>query len=424
MSEPLLGAELVESKVPAKRHRVLLVSAQPTQNAEPLRIMAGDSRVDVLTAYCSLPDPKLFRDPEHLSRGAFDIPMLDGYRWIGLRNYSPVPRLSRFYGLLNLGLIKLVATHDCTIVYGHSYLSFWIAILTARLLGKPLLLTTDATYIESQYGGSWKAKIKRRVLPLLYNRVADLVLVPSTMSKRFICSLGVAEDRVIITPYVVDNDYIAEAAERADREQTRKDWRVPEDALVVLFCAKFLVRKRPRDALQAFARANVHGSYLVMVGDGPLAQSLREEASKLGIENRVRFIGLIKYSRLPEVYAASDVLVFPSEHEPYGLPVNEAMICGVPVIVSDRVGAGYDLVTEGETGFVYPSGDVDRLTEILRDVVSDREKLKRMGEAARKRMQSWSPRENAEATIEALSSALAIGNPAEGLGGRRVDQRE
>jgi glycosyltransferase involved in cell wall biosynthesis len=381
------------------------VSAQPTQNAAPLRMMAEDPRVEVLTAYCSLPDPKLFRDPEHLTRGQFDIPMLDGYRWVGLRNYSPVPRLSRFYGLINLGLIKLVATHDCTIVYGHSYLSFWIAIATARLLGKPLLLTTDATYIESQYGGSWKAKIKRKLLPFLYNRVANLVLVPSTMSKRFICSLGVAEDRVVITPYVVDNDYIADAAARADRKRTRGEWRIPADALVVLFCAKFLPRKRPQDALQAFARANAADSYLVMVGDGPLAEGLREEAAKLGITDRVRFIGLIKYSRLPEVYAASDVLVFPSEHEPYGLPVNEAMICGVPVIVSDRVGAGYDLVTEGETGFVYPSGDVDRLTQILRDAVSDREKLKRIGDAARRRMSKWSPRENAEATIQAIEKA-------------------
>lgn len=382
------------------------MSAQPTQNAAPLRMMAEDPRVEVLTAYCSLPDPKLFRDPEHLTRGAFDIPMLDGYRWIELRNYSPVPRLSRFYGLINLGLIKLVATHDCTIVYGHSYLSFWIAIATAKLLGKPLLLTTDATYIESQYGRSWKAKIKRKLLPILYNRVASLVLVPSSMSKRFICSLGVADDRVVITPYVVDNDYIAEAASRADRNRTREEWQIPADALVVLFCAKFLPRKRPQDALQSFARANAADSYLVMVGDGPLAESLREEAATLGIIDRVRFIGLVKYSRLPEVYLSSDVLVFPSEHEPYGLPVNEAMICGVPVIVSDRVGAGYDLVTEGETGFVYPSGDVDRLTEILCDVLSDREKLKRMGEAARQKMEKWSPRENAETTIKAVETAI------------------
>ena len=70
------------------------------------------------------------------------------------------------------------------------------------------------------------------------------------------------------------------------------------------------------------------------------------------------------------------------------------------------MGAGYDLVTEGETGFVYPSGDVDRLTEILSEVLCDREKLKRMGEAARGRLEMWSPRENAETTIEAVEAAM------------------
>jgi glycosyltransferase involved in cell wall biosynthesis len=114
----------------------------------------------------------------------------------------------------------------------------------------------------------------------------------------------------------------------------------------------------------------------------------------------------VKYSRLLEFYASTDVLLFPSEHEPYGLPVNEAMICGIPAIVSDRVGAGYDLVSNGETGFVYPCGDVSALAKILGDVLPDRLLLKSMGERASKRMASWSPAANAEATIRAVEKAI------------------
>jgi glycosyltransferase involved in cell wall biosynthesis len=158
--------------------------------------------------------------------------------------------------------------------------------------------------------------------------------------------------------------------------------------------------------LKAFALANVSGSYLLMVGDGPLAESLRAEAEELGIIDRVRFPGLVKYSRLPEFYASSDVLIFPSEHEPFGLPVNEAMICGIPAIVSDRVGAGYDLVEDGKTGYVYTCGDVEALSEILRRVLCDRELRERMGRQARERMKSWSPRVNAEATILAVEKAM------------------
>jgi glycosyltransferase involved in cell wall biosynthesis len=408
--------------MPKARRKAVLVSAHPIQNSQPMRLMAGDERVDVLTAYCSLPEAKLWRDPEQSTREAFDIPVLDGYRWKRMRNYSPRPRLGRFYGLVNPEVVRLVSGSDCCVVYGHAYVSFWLAIATAKLMRKPLLLGTDATYLESQYGGSWKAAVKKRFLPFLYNRVADMVLVPSTASKRFICSLGVSEERVALTPYVVDNDYIAAIAAGADTKAMREEWCIPGDAVVVVFCAKFLERKRPHDALTAFARAGVPNSYLLMVGEGPLGDDLRREAGRLGIAERVRFIGMVKYSRLPSVYAAGDVLVFPSAHEPYGLPVNEAMICGIPVVVSDRVGAALDLVEDGRTGFVYPSGDVEALAGILGQVLSDREALRRMGEAARRRIATWSPRENAEATIRAVETAIARRSRA--AGGKSIDSGE
>lgn len=392
--------------------RVLLVSSQPIQNAAPLQLMALDPRVETLTAYCSLPDPRLWRGAETLTKEAFDIPMLDGYPWKQLRNYSPSPRLGKFYGLINPGVIKLVARCDCCIVYGHAYVSFWLAILTAKLMGKPVLLGTDATSIDPHDGGrAWKASLKKRLFPFLYNRVADLVLVPSTASRKFICSLGVDEQRVALTPYVVDNGYIEAAAARADRKRTRAELGIPDEAGIAIFCAKFLPRKRPEDAIEAFARAKVEGSYLVMVGDGPLADSLKAQAERLGISDRVRFTGLVKYSRLAEFYAASDVLLFTSEHEPYGLPVNEAMICGIPAIVSDRVGAGCDLVVEGETGYTYRCGDVGALASILRRALSDRGLLVRMGASARERMKSWSPQVNAEATIRAVEQVMRSRRP-------------
>src|SRR5215216_2036430 len=257
--------------MPKFKHSVLLVSSQPIQNAASLEAMAQDSRVDTLTAYCSLPDAKLWRDQEQLTKEAFDLPMLEGYPWVRLFNYSPFPRLGRFYGLINPGLIRLVSSYDCCIVYGHAYISFWLAIGAAKVFRKPLLLGTDATSLQSHYGGkNWKSSLKKRLFPFLYNRVADLVLVPSTASKRFVCSLGVPEERVMLTPYVVDNESIAAIAAGADRGRIREGWGVPEDGTVAVFCAKFLARKRPQDALKAFAQADVPNSYLVMVGDGPL----------------------------------------------------------------------------------------------------------------------------------------------------------
>ncbi|MFM6320749.1 MAG: glycosyltransferase, partial [Microcystis panniformis] len=225
-------------------------------------------------------------------------------------------------------------------------------------------------------------------------------------SKRFLESLNVDSERIFITPYVVDNEGIAKTAQLTNRNQIRSEWQVPIDAVVVVFCAKFIPRKRPQDLVKAFALANVANSYLVLVGDGPLKESLQEEVEQLGIAERVKFLGFVKYSLLPQVYASSDLLVHPAEWEPYGLPVNEAMVCGIPAVVSDRVGSGYDLVQEGVTGFTYPSGDVDALTSILKTTLGNQETLKRMGKAATERMKTWSFRENAEAHVEAVKKLM------------------
>ncbi|MDJ1168130.1 glycosyltransferase family 4 protein [Roseofilum sp. BLCC_M154] len=389
------------------KYRVLLVSSQPIQNPASLRLMAVHPQLEILVAYCSLPEDKLHasslaQNPEYLTKDVFDLPLLEGYPWVYVPNKSPRPNLNNPFGLINPGLTQLVREFDCCVVYGHNYVSFWMAILAAKTARKPLLLTTDATYLETPEGGNWKHPFKKRVLPYLYNKIADQVLVPSTASKRFLHSLGVPEEQITITPYVVDNHYIAEIAQKSDRLKLRETWKIPPEALVAVFCAKFLPRKRPQDAIQAFAAANVPNSYLVMVGDGPLSESLRNQVKQLGIDEKVRFIGMVKYSYLPEVYAASDLLVFPSEHEPYGLPVNEAMICGIPVVVSDRIGARYDLVESNVTGLVYPCGNVDALAAILKDALNNRDTLKQMGEAARERMETWSPHKNVEGLVQAL----------------------
>jgi len=208
-------------------------------------------------------------------------------------------------------------------------------------------------------------------------------------------------------PYTVDDQLVSKIAGNTNRENIRNAWGISVDAKVVVFCGKFIHRKRPVDLIIAFAKANIENSYLIMVGDDPLVEKLNREVRELGIEGQVRFLGFVKYSELPEVYVSSDILVHPAEWEPYGLPVNEAMVCGIPVIVSDRVGAGYDLVEEGITGFSYPCGNVDALTKILQKILTDRKALKDMGAAVIVRMKTWTSRESVEAHLKAIKKIMA-----------------
>ena len=144
----------------------------------------------------------------------------------------------------------------------------------------------------------------------------------------------------------------------------------------------------------------------MFAGDGPLHAELERRSGSLGFADRVHFLGFVNQTGLPAVYVASDLMVLPSDYEPFGLVVNEAMICGCPALVSDRVGAKYDLVQEGITGGVFPCGDVDALASAIRSLLSNRPRLAQMSAAARERLKSWTPEMNVESFVETVELAV------------------
>jgi len=391
--------------------RVLFVASHPVQYAAPLfRLFGNHSRLDPLIAYCSLHNAEKGVDPDFGVEVAWDIPLMEGYPWVLVPNRAPDPGIGRFWGLFNPGLWRLVrkGNYDAVVVYtGYAYSSFWVAAAAAKLSGIALLFGTDAHELRSRDGSKWKACFKSWFWPRLF-RFADIVIVPSTPSLRLMQSLGIPPERVVLTPYVVANDWWLEHAARVDRATVRRSWGVPEDASVVLFCGKLQPWKRPMDLLHAFATVNAPGAYLVFAGDGPLRGPLEAEAAALKVAGRVRFLGFRNQSQLPAVYRSADLFVLPSGYEAFGVVVNEAMLCGCAVAVSDCVGAGHDLVRHGQTGFIFPAGDVAALTRVLRDVLRTPKRLRHIGEEARRKMEAWSPRDNIEATVKAIELAVLI----------------
>ncbi|MFB2773252.1 glycosyltransferase family 4 protein [Pelatocladus sp. BLCC-F211] len=388
-----------------RKYKVLFVASHPVQYSAPLfRLMAQHPKLDILVAYCSLQGAEAGVDSEFGIEVKWDIPLLDGYPWIQIPNQSPKCGLHSFFGLINLDLWEKIRTggFDAVVAYtGYAYATFWIAAAAAKISGTALLFGTDAHELSPRDGSGWKVHLKKLLLPWIFG-LADTVIVPSSGGVKFIHSLGIPEQRIQLTPYVVDNEWWIAQAKQVNRTVVRQEWNIPENAPVILFCAKLQPWKRPQDALRAFAKANVLESYLVFAGEGPLRSELEAEAKSLGVAERVRFLGFVNQSQLPSVYRSADLFVFPSEYEPFGVVVNEAMLCGCPVVVSDRVGARYDLVENGETGLVYSCGDVDALAEIFQRLLTDPENLKKMSTAAAKRMETWSPYQNIECLVQAL----------------------
>jgi glycosyltransferase involved in cell wall biosynthesis len=395
----------------ATKYRVLLVCSHPVPYTSPvLRQMAQHSDLDIQVAYCSLQGAEPGTDPEFGIEVQWDVPLLEGYPWVQVPNKSPRPGLGRFFGLCNLGLWKLVraGAYDAVIVYtGYAYASFWIVAAAAKLCKTALLFGTDATGLEPRSRNHWKIWLKKMILPHVF-QMATVAIAPSPATAEYLQLLRVPEDRIVVTPFVVDNTYWLTRAEKVNIGLVRSSWGCSEDKAVVLFCAKFQPWKRPQDVLRAFAKLGVLNAVLIMAGDGPMRAALEAETKTLNVTSRVRFVGFVNQTELPALYRSADVMVLPSEYDACPVVVCEAMLCGCPIILSDKVRGRLELVRPEHTGFIYPCGDVNALAATLGRALSERNKLRQMGEAGRHRMETWSPRENVTAHVEAIERAVRL----------------
>ena len=143
--------------------------------------------------------------------------------------------------------------------------------------------------------------------------------------------------------------------------------------------------------------------HLAMVGSGELEGELRGLAQALGLAG-VTFPGFVNQSGLPAVYAAADVFVLPSENEPWGLAVNEAMCAGLPIVTTAAVGCAADLVRPGVNGAVIAPGDVGALAAALSPMLADVGLRRQMGDASREIIAHWSYAECLAGLRQALAS--------------------
>jgi glycosyltransferase involved in cell wall biosynthesis len=125
------------------------------------------------------------------------------------------------------------------------------------------------------------------------------------------------------------------------------------------------------------------------------------------VRARIRYAGFQAPGALPEFFAQADVFVLPSRYDGWGVVVNQALGAGLPIIVSDRVGAGYDLVRPGENGFVVPAGDQDALAGAMRRYLSDETLRETHATSSLRRAPDWLPERGADAWRKALQAVVA-----------------
>jgi len=254
----------------------------------------------------------------------------------------------------------------------------------------------------------------------------DAALVGGTPQWRYLAELGFPTDRIVLGYDAVDNDHFGrgtQEARRADGE-ARDRYRLP--ARYFLTSCRLIRRKNVAGLLRAFAmyrqRAKSAPCDLVVLGDGPERGALQDLALEIGVGDSVHFMGFRQYPDLPAFYALATAFVLPSLTEPWGLVVNEAMACGVPVLASETAGCARDLVVPGQTGWRFAPEDTPRLAALLSTFAEQPQLAKRMGHAAGRFIQDWGPARFASGLERACEIALARPRPQLSLGARLVLQ--
>jgi len=156
---------------------------------------------------------------------------------------------------------------------------------------------------------------------------------------------------------------------------------------VLIHVSNFRPVKRVLDAVRVFARVSAERpARLVLVGDGPDRPAAEEEAARLGVADRVTFVG--ERLEIEGLLAASDLFLLPSESESFGLAALEAMACAVPVVAT-RTGGIPELVEDGISGHLADVGDAEGMARFALDLLSDAARHRAFRRAARARAERF-----------------------------------
>jgi glycosyltransferase involved in cell wall biosynthesis len=252
--------------------------------------------------------------------------------------------------------------------------------------------------------------LKRWLLfPVLRRCAAAMGL--GSLQRDYFRSMGIPPFRIFTVPLTPHLERFALTP--AQRAETRADLRrtqgIPEHAVVGLFVGRLVSVKALPVLLRSLSLLPPHRRpHLMIAGDGPERAALERTVAEQSLP--VRFLGFCANEDLPDLMAAADFLVLPSLRDAWGVVVAEAMAAGLPVVLSDQVGAAYDLLEPGRNGFLVPAGSTDALRDALGHCVEMGAELADMGQRSRARIAGW----NCETAAQEFYRAVAVALQGEG----------
>lgn len=388
----------------AKHYKIGIIITHPIQYYSPLyRSLSAHPQIELKVYFCHNQTPENQGQSGFGVKFDWDIDLFDGFNYQYLKNVSSFPNVDNFRGCNTPEIYKEIKNQkfDAFIVSGWYVKSYIQAIIACWKTKTPLIVRSDSHLNTSR---SYLRRIVKYPLYRLFLSIFNAYLFVGQKSKEYFLYYGADINKMFFSPHAVDNNYFSEKSniDNIKLAEIKNELKIPEESVVFLFVGKFIDIKKPMDFLKAIKTSSENNKKVfgIMVGDGELKDDCMNFINKNSLN--VRCLGFLNQSKLPEIYAISDVLVMTSESETWGLAVNEAMASGLTVICSDGVGCTSDLVLEGKTGNIYEKGNIDLLSKKINHLANNIDLLSNMKKSANKHIENYSFEKNVENILNAI----------------------
>lgn len=262
--------------------------------------------------------------------------------------------------------LRNIKKYDFVLAYDSTWTWAMKAMLCCRLHGVPYFVNNDGALPR-------KSSFLRSMVKKFFFKGAKLCFASGQFSKRYFLENGVKEKNICIHNFtsLTKEDILAAPVSEEEKADLRKKLSLLQDKVYVITVGQFIERKGFDLLLQAWnSIEDTSNAELLLIGGGG-KRSEYEAYIKENNLNNVTIIDFLKKEDLFDYYKASDVFVFPTREDIWGLVINEAMACGLPVISSDMCVATHELVINGENGFIYSVLDVEQMAKYLGTLLQD-----------------------------------------------------
>jgi glycosyltransferase involved in cell wall biosynthesis len=278
------------------------------------------------------------------------------------------------------------ARPDVVVVSGWSTFASQAAAEWCRRQGIPYVLLVESNERDARPG--WRRAVKGAVVPRIVGGAAE-VLVVGRLAREAMLARGVPPERISLFADTIDVEHFGREADRlaSRRGELRAEAGLGPSDVAVLCVARLAPEKGQDTLVRAVAAAGDPRLVLLLAGSGAERDRLVALAEELGV--RLVLLPDVPWRRIVERFVLADVFALLSRHEPWGVVVNEAAACGLPLVLSDRVGAAFDLLEHGRNGALVPADDHVAAGTAIRDLAADPERRRAAGEASREIMRDW-----------------------------------